>query len=78
MAISGLGKTKMFELIAAGKVQTVKVGTRRLVRMDSLRELLTNVCTNVSSSTPASQSKPQRPPHARISRKINVIRTTAD
>lgn len=40
LAASGLGKTKMFELITQGRLQTVKVGTRRLVQVDSLRELL--------------------------------------
>ena len=57
MAMSGLGKTKVYELITDGKLRTVKVGTRGLVQMDSLRELLTNVCTNVSS---ADLGEPQR------------------
>lgn len=39
-AATGLGRTKLFELIKEGKIKTVKVGTRTLVRCDSLRELL--------------------------------------
>jgi excisionase family DNA binding protein len=36
----GLGNTKIYELIGAGKLRTVKVGRRMLVRTDSIRELV--------------------------------------
>jgi excisionase family DNA binding protein len=39
-AATGLGKTKLYELIGEGKLQTVKVGTRTLVKVKSIRELL--------------------------------------
>lgn len=39
-AASGLGKTKIFELIRDGKLETVKVGRRTLVKTASLRRLL--------------------------------------
>lgn len=39
-AMSGLGKTKLYELIGDGKIDTVTVGRRRLVKVDSLRALL--------------------------------------
>jgi len=38
---SGLGHTKLYELAKDGTLQTVTVGTRRLIVFDSLRRLLT-------------------------------------
>lgn len=38
-AITSLGHTKVYELIGTGELQTVKVGRRRLVRLDSIRRL---------------------------------------
>jgi excisionase family DNA binding protein len=35
----GLGRSKTYELISAGKLETVSIGTRRLVRTDSIRAL---------------------------------------
>lgn len=35
----GLGRSKTYELIAEGKLQTVTIGRRRLVRLDSVRAL---------------------------------------
>jgi len=37
---SGLGKTKLYEKINDGTLQTVKVGRRTLVRWDSLLTML--------------------------------------
>lgn len=37
---TGLGTTKIYELISAGKLKTVKVGRRTLVHTDSIRKLL--------------------------------------
>ncbi|NIJ32788.1 helix-turn-helix domain-containing protein [Sphingomonas oligoaromativorans] len=36
----GIGTTKLYELIGAGKLRTVKLGRRTLVRTDSIRELV--------------------------------------
>jgi excisionase family DNA binding protein len=36
----GLGRTKIYELIACGDLRTVKIGSRRLVLVASLHELL--------------------------------------
>lgn len=36
----GIGTTKLYELIGAGKLRTVKVGRRTLVRTDSIRDLV--------------------------------------
>lgn len=40
LRISGLGRTKLYELIAAQKVQSTTVGTRRLINYASLKALL--------------------------------------
>jgi hypothetical protein len=37
---SGLGRTKIYELIGEGKVEAVKAGDRTLVIMESLRDYL--------------------------------------
>ena len=36
----GIGTTKLYELINAGELRTVKLGRRTLVRTDSIRELV--------------------------------------
>lgn len=36
----GVGKTVTYELIKRGKLQTVHIGKRNMVRMSSLRELV--------------------------------------
>jgi excisionase family DNA binding protein len=41
LRVTGLGRTKLYELIAAGQVETVKVGRRRLVHLQSLEKLVT-------------------------------------
>lgn len=35
----GLGRTKIYELINAGRLDTIKVGRRTLIRTDSIRAL---------------------------------------
>ena len=36
----GLGNTKIYELIGEGKLKTVKIGRRTLVKTDSIRALV--------------------------------------
>ena len=38
--LSGIRRTKFYQLINEGKIRTTKVGARRLVVLDSLRDLL--------------------------------------
>jgi hypothetical protein len=38
--LSGLGKTKIFEMLKEGELQSVRIGRRGLVMMDSYRDLL--------------------------------------
>jgi len=39
-AATGLGRTKLYELIGNGRVETAIIGRRRLVKVRSLRQLL--------------------------------------
>lgn len=36
----GLGRTKLYELIESGQVETIKIGARTLVKYDSLKRLI--------------------------------------
>jgi excisionase family DNA binding protein len=38
--VTGLGRTKVYELIRAGKLKTVTIGRRRLVLYSSIEELI--------------------------------------
>jgi excisionase family DNA binding protein len=38
--LTGIGKTKLFELIAEGKLETASIGRRRLILYSSLQRLL--------------------------------------
>jgi hypothetical protein len=42
LQISGLGRTKLYELLGAGKVKSTTIGTRRLIDFASLKALLTS------------------------------------
>jgi excisionase family DNA binding protein len=37
-SLGGLGRTKIYELIAAGELRTVKIGRRRLVPASAIAE----------------------------------------
>ena len=38
--MSGIGRTKLYELIGSGELKSVRIGGRRLILADSLRQLL--------------------------------------
>jgi excisionase family DNA binding protein len=42
MKCSGLGRTKLYELISKGEIESVRVGARRLIVFASLKARLTN------------------------------------
>jgi excisionase family DNA binding protein len=42
LKISGLGRTKLYELINAGTIKTITIGRRRLVVYASLEALTSN------------------------------------
>ncbi|MCT8002413.1 helix-turn-helix domain-containing protein [Sphingomonas sanguinis] len=39
LAMIGIGRTRFYELVAAGQITTVKIGRRRLVHVESLQRL---------------------------------------
>jgi excisionase family DNA binding protein len=41
LRLSGLGRTKLYDLLTKGEIQSVRVGTRRLIVFASLKALLT-------------------------------------
>jgi hypothetical protein len=38
--LSGIGRTKTYELLDAGEIESIHIGTRRLIIVDSYRRLL--------------------------------------
>ncbi len=42
--VARLGQTKLFELIASGRLASSKVGRKRLIHADSLRKLIAEGC----------------------------------
>lgn len=42
--VSSLGQTKIFELLASGRLASSKIGKRRLIHADSLRKLIEEGC----------------------------------
>jgi excisionase family DNA binding protein len=42
LKLSGLGRTKLYELIAAKQIRSIRVGARRLIDFASLKAFLTS------------------------------------
>jgi len=38
--LTGIGRSKIYELIKAGEIETVKIGTSTLLKVESLRRLV--------------------------------------
>lgn len=38
--VSGIGRTKLYELIGSGRLRAIRIGGRRLIPAESLRALL--------------------------------------
>jgi excisionase family DNA binding protein len=38
--LSGLGRTRVYELIASGELESITIGRRRLIVLDSYRRLI--------------------------------------
>lgn len=47
-ALSGLGVTKTYEMIDDGSLNSVKIGKRRLIVIDSYRRLLDRLATKAA------------------------------
>jgi excisionase family DNA binding protein len=41
----GIGRTKLYELIAANQLTSIKIGTRRLIRVSAIEEFLDRLVT---------------------------------
>jgi len=56
---TGIGRTRLYEEISAGRIETAKVGRRRLVRVRSLVKLLdpeAMIIASTSFKAPASRT----------------------
>ena len=42
--VASIGQTKLFELIASGRLASCKVGRKRLIHAESLRKLIAEGC----------------------------------
>jgi excisionase family DNA binding protein len=62
---SGIGKTKIYEAINAGKLKARKVGKRTLILSDELREFLSSLplmaAPVAARQEPQARSRPSRP-----------------
>lgn len=52
LQLTGIGRTKLYELIASGEIETVKVGRSTLIRVASLRRLTGEVSSRRPPSSP--------------------------
>jgi excisionase family DNA binding protein len=67
LAISGLGLTKLYELINDGTLKAVHVGSRRLIKYDSIEKLLSG-----EAPEPPVKRRPGRPRKAEATLKAKV------
>src|SRR5580700_11373072 len=75
--ISGMGHSKLYELLAAGTLASIKIGKRRLIVVDSYRKLIDEQCTPApprsvenqrrapTSTAPPAPHSPRRPSRRR-------------
>jgi excisionase family DNA binding protein len=54
-ALSGLGRTKVYEMLDGGELDSIKIGKRRLILIDSYRKLIERqrASTSTATTTPA-------------------------
>lgn len=62
--ISGIGRTRVYELIAAGDLDSITVGKRRLIVLDSYRRLIERQ-RGTPTERPAASPPPQKRAAAR-------------
>jgi len=58
--ISGIGRSRIYELIAAGELESVHLGVRRLILIDSYRRLLARL------RAAATETRGREPPMGRL------------
>ena len=61
MAMLGIGKTKIFELIASGDIETILVGKSRLIVVQGLRDFIARQSAIVPIAAPAPRHQRGRP-----------------
>jgi len=52
-ALSGLGRTKVYEMLDSGELTSIKIGKRRLILIDSFRKLIERQRATHSPPVPA-------------------------
>ena len=58
-ALSNIGRSKVYELLDAGELQSIKIGKRRLILIDSYRKLIEQQRTMASSPISYTNNAPQ-------------------
>ncbi|MFM9847816.1 MAG: helix-turn-helix domain-containing protein [Hyphomicrobiaceae bacterium] len=56
--IAGIGRTKLYEALGSGELSSLKIGKRRLILIDSLKEWLSQHSTDLGKNCVAQQSSP--------------------
>jgi excisionase family DNA binding protein len=65
--LSGISRSHCYQLIKLGRIESVCVGKRRLIVMDSFRRLI--------AAAPTDEPKPVRPGHRHLRRASNERET---
>ena len=61
MEMLGIGKTKIFELIASGEIETIRVGKSRLIVVQGLRDFIARQSASVPVAAPTPRRRRGRP-----------------
>jgi excisionase family DNA binding protein len=72
--ISSLSRDKIYELIRAGALRTVKLGTRRLILVESYREYLTLLASHTPNHTRKRASGGRQRTRADTKPQISLVR----
>ena len=56
--VTGIGRSKTYELLAAGDLDSIKIGKRRLIILDSYRKLIEQQRAKGSSAQSGSDKNP--------------------
>jgi hypothetical protein len=60
--LSGIGRSRIYELLDAGDLESIHIGVRRLILLDSYRRLIERLRAAVSDRAPTPQRPPVVPP----------------
>ena len=62
--MTGIGRSKTYELLAAGDLDSIKIGKRRLIILDSYRKLIEQQRAKGSSAQSGNDKNPPPQPDA--------------